>query len=455
MATVTRENIGLLNDKLTVKIEKSDYLPLFEKKLKEYGKTVNMPGFRKGMVPPGMIKKMYGPSIFNDEVLKGVEKELYNFLSEEKPEIFGQPLPLVNEAINLDVNNPQDYSFDFEIGLKPVFEVAPLDKAPLTLHEVQITDEMLNEEIERMQLKGGNMTEPETVDNPENVLNVLFTETDENGTVVEGGIQKENSVLLKYLSKSLQKELKGKKVGDSVLFKLKDGFEKDKLEMMQKDLGLDSEDKASGNRYFQIRIDKIGLVEKRALDESFFNEVFPGKEIKDEAAFREALKEDLKVYWDSRSQNQLYDQLYHYLLDNTTMEFPESFLKKWLQNSGEQPKTAEEAEKDFPTFSNQLKWTLITDKLTKDNQIEVKADELREHMRAEVLRYFGGMTIGDDMQWLDSYIDRMLKDEKQVESTYHRLVTDKLFKTLAQQTKPTVKSVTAEELVSMEHHHGH
>ena len=117
MATVTRNSFGLLHDKLVVKVTKEDYFPSFDKKLKEYSKTANIPGFRKGMVPAGMIKKMYGSSIFTDEVLKAVEKELYSYLTTEKPDVFGQPLPLESDLSKMDINNPSDYEFGFEIGL--------------------------------------------------------------------------------------------------------------------------------------------------------------------------------------------------------------------------------------------------------------------------------------------------------------------------------------------------
>ncbi|HLI92604.1 MAG TPA: trigger factor family protein, partial [Puia sp.] len=120
MATVTRENIGLLTDKIVVNVSKGDYLPSFEKALKQYGKQANIPGFRKGMVPPGLIRKMYGNSVFADEVLRTVEKELTTYMSTEKLEIFAQPLPLPeNDSRRIDVSNPADYSFAFEIGLKP------------------------------------------------------------------------------------------------------------------------------------------------------------------------------------------------------------------------------------------------------------------------------------------------------------------------------------------------
>lgn len=455
MATVVRENIGLLNDKLTVRISKDDYFPTFEKKLKEYSKTANIPGFRKGMVPAGMIKKMYGAGIFSDEVLKTVEKELFTWLNKEKPEIFAQPLPLNNDLGGLDMNNPADVEFGFEIGLKPIFEIPEFAKAPVTKHLVSVTEQMVTEEIERMQVKGGKMTEPEVIDNEENVLNVLFTESDSDGNIIEGGSGKENSVILKYLTTSVQAQMMGKKVGDHAVVQLNKAFEGDKLEMMVQDFGFDKSDTEAAAKFFKLEIVKIGLLEKRELEEAFFAEIFPGKDIKTEEELRGLLKTEIEQYWEAQSLNQLQDQIYHYLLDETKMEFPETFLKRWLQTGGEEPKTAEQAESEFPSFSNQLKWTLISDRLITENKLEVTEAELKDSMKAEVMRYFGQMNMGEDLGWLESYIDRMMKDEKQVDATYRRLITEKVFGFAASQTKPKEKMVTADELVAMQHNHQH
>ena len=455
MSAVVRENMGLLTDKLTVKVSKDDYFPTYEKKLKEYSKTANIPGFRKGMVPVGMIKKMYGPSIFNDEVLKSVEKKLYEYLNEEKPDIFAQPLPLEKDLNQLDINNPSDYDFGFEIGLKPPFELPNFGKETLTQHKVEVTEVMINEEIDRMLIKGGKMTEPEAINNEENVLNILISESDKEGNLVEGGISKENSVLLKYFTPKMQKQLMGKKINDSIVFQLDKTFEGDKLEMMLHDLGFDKKDKEAASKFFKLDLVKIGLIEKRELNEEFFNEVYAGKGIASEDTFRTTLKEDIEKYWESQSRNQLHDQIYHLLLDKTSMEFPEAFLKRWLQSGGEKPKTAEEAEAEFPVFSNQLKWTLISDKIIVDNKLEVTQDDLRAHMKEEVMRYFGQMNMGEDMSWLDSYLDRMMKDEKQVDATYRRMITERLFDFVEKQVKTKDKKVTPEELNGLQHNHQH
>ena len=454
MATVVRENIGLLHDKLIVKVSKDDYFPSFDKKLKEYSKNANIPGFRKGMVPAGMIKKMYGGSIFTDEVIKTVEKELYNYLNAEKPEIFAQPLPLTNDVAKMDINNPADYEFGFEMGLKPDYSLAEISKAKITLHKVKATDAMVEEEINRMQIKGGKMTEPETVNNEENVLNVLFKESDKEGNAVEG-VTKENSVILKYLTATTQKKFMGKKVGEVVTVQLSKAFDEDKLAMIVQDLGFEKDDAAAAKKYFNLEIVKIGLVEKRELNEDFFKEIYPAKDIKNEDELKIAIKEEIQQYWDAQSRNQMQDQLYHYLIDETKMEFPADFLKRWLQTGGEKPKTAEEAEAEFPGFINQLKWTLISDKLIQENKLQVTNEELRDSMKAEIMKYFGAMSMGDDTSWIESYIDRMMKDEKQVDSSYRRLITDKLFSWIETQAKSKEKEVTGEELNGMMHNHHH
>ena len=453
MATVAREDIGLLNDKLIVTVSKEDYFPSFEKKLKEYSKTVNIPGFRKGMVPAGMIKKMYGPSIYTDEILKTVEKELYTYLETEKPDIFAQPIALDADIRKLDHNNPADYEFGFEIGLKPTFEIAPLNKSKATLHKVVATDAMIQEEVDRMLVKGGEMTSLETVENEESVLNILFTETDKDGVKIDGGIEKENSVLIKLFKTATQHQFIGKKKDDTLVLQLGEAFENDKLEAFLKDLGLDKNDAEAANKYFKLTILSISVAEKREMNEAFFKEVFPNEEVATEEEFRTKLKNEIEQYWDGQSRNQLHDQLYHYLLEETKMEFPDEFLKRWLQVGGEPRKTKEEAEAEFPVFSNQLKWTLISDKIIKENKLDVSAEELKDSMKTEVMRYFGSMNMGGDTSWLDSYVDRMMKDEKQVDAAYRRMVTDKLFAWAQAEVKPAEKQVTVDELSAMQHNH--
>lgn len=453
MASVTRENIGLLNDKLTVQLNKEDYYNGFEQSLKKYAKTANIPGFRKGMVPAGLVKKMYGQGVFNDEVLRKVEAELNAYLNKEKLEIFAQPLPLDNDAAKLDMNNPVAYTFSFEIGLKPDVKV-DAGKINVTRYKINVTDEMVQEEVERLQIRNGKMTEPETVTGDDNVVNVKFIECDQEGNEVEGGISKDNSLLVKYFEAGFRKNLMGKKKDDTLVLQLSKAFEDKEKEAILGDLGLGKED---GDKYFKILITKVGLVEKAELNEEFFLAVYPNKEIKSEADFRAAVKAEIDAHFDQQSRNQIFDQIYHHLVDHTEMQFPESFLKRWLQTGGEQPKTAEEAEQDYPTFVNQLKWTLVSSQLIQDNKIEVMPDDIRDFAKQQLFSYMGGQlgALGDNQQWVDDYANRMMQDRKFVEDSYHRISTDKMFTALEGQVKAKEESISAEDFAKKLHHHHH
>ena len=454
MATVTRENIGLLHDKLTVKLTKDDYYPSFEKSIKEYCKKANIPGFRKGMVPAGMVKKMYGASVFYDAVIKEVEKEIQNYLTTEKPDFFAQPLPMSSDLRNLDMNEPADYEFPFEIGLKPEVSTDALANSSFTFYKVKVTDEMLTEEIDRLQNRHGKMLDPETVTSEENVLNVNFVETDAEGNAVQDGVTKDNSLLVKYFTPAFREQLMGKKKDDSIVLQLNKAFEEKEREWLMQDLGLNKDDTTEGDKYFKLTITKVGLVEKRELNEEFFKEAIPGKEIKTEDEFNNALREEIQKHWDAQSRLQLHDQIYHKLLD-TPIQFPDEFLKSWLLRGGEKEKSPEEVEAEFPSFTSQLKWTLISDKIIKENNLEVTPEELRENMKKEILQYFGQMNMDGDTSWIESYIDRMMKEEKQVDASYRRLITEKLFTWAEGQVKPQEKEVTADELTAMQHNHQH
>ena len=456
MATVTRENIGLLNDKLTVTILKDDYYPSFEQSLKKYAKTANIPGFRKGMVPVGVVKKMYGHGVFTEEVLKNVEKSLNDYLTSEKLEIFAQPLPLDSDASHINVNEPKDYTFNFEVGLKPEFEL-DASKIKVTRYKIEVTEAMIDEEVDRLRVRNGKMTEPEEVTNDENVLNVTFAEADADGNVLEGGIVKDNSLLVKYFSESFRSNFHGKKKDDTVLIQLKTAFDEKELDFILTDLGLTKDNKEDADKYFKLTISKVGFVEKAELDETFFIAVYPNKEIKTTEEFRAAVKEEIENYNAAQSSNQVHDQIYHHLLDHVHIDLPESFLKRWIQTGGEKPKTAEEAETEYPSFASQLKWSLASNKLMEENKIEVLPEDIRDFAKQQLFQYMGGQlgALGDNQQWIEDYANRMMQDKKFVEDSYHRISTEKMFSAVEKLVQTTEELISAEDFASKLHHHHH
>ena len=459
MATVTKENIGLLHEKLTVKLEKTDYLPSFEKALKDYSKKANIPGFRKGQVPAGLIKKMYGTSVFTDEVLRSVDRELVKYLETDKLDIFAQPLPLEIDMRQLDMNNPAEYVFHFEVGMKPEFPLADLSSAKTTRYKVDVTDEMINNEIERLQNRYGNMKDLDTATAEEDVLNVIFTQVDENGNEIEGGIKKDNSLLVKYFKESFRSSLIGKTINDFVIVKLADAFEEKEREWIISDLGLNKDDETAKDSSFKIQITKIGLLERKELNEEFFNQLYPNQEVKTEAEFRNKLKEQIQAYWDNQAKNQIHDQAYHELLEHTEIKFPEDFLKKWLktQGEGEKAKSDEQVQEEFPVFINQLKWTLITDKILRENSISVQPEELKNFAKQQLFSYMGMSAAPEEQGWVNDYVEKMMKDRKFIEDTYNRIQTQKIFEWAETQVKPEEREITAEEFTKMveahQHHH--
>lgn len=456
MATVTKENIGPLHEKLTVKLEKTDYLPSFEKALKDYSKKANIPGFRKGMVPAGLIKKMYGSSLFTDEVLRTVDKELIGYLQNDSMDIFAQPLPLENEMPQFDMNNPGDYTFNFEVGMKPDFQLADLGTAPITRYVVTLTDDMINSEVERLQNRYGNMKDLEAVDSEENVINVVFQEATADGQPVEGGATKDNSLLVKYFSEGSRQQWMGKTAGDVVTVQLKTAFDEKEREWILSDLGM-GEAANADEKFFNITITKVGQLEKKELNEEFYNQLYPGQDVVTENDFRDKIREEIQKYWASQARNQVQDQIFHALVDHTQIEFPKEFLKKWIKTQGETPKTDEEVEQEFPTFLNQLKWTLITDKIVQDASIKVDPEEIRAFAKQQLFSYMNGANLSDDQPWVADYVEKMMKDRKYVEDSYTRIQTQKIFEWAETQVKPTDKAIDAEDFTKMvsEHQHHH
>lgn len=453
MASIKRAQIGPLNDKLTITIAKEDYINGYETNLKKYAKTANIPGFRKGMVPAGLIKKMHGQTVFQEEIMKKVEYEMNQYIAKENMEIFAQPLPVDVASVHMDLNNPTNYDFSFEVGLKPAFTINTKD-IKVTKYKVELSPEIIQSELERLQIRNGNMTEPELADSEENVLNVTFIESDKDGNEIEGGIRKDNSLLIKYFAEKSRKQFMGKKAGDAVSINLSASFDDKELEIILNDLELTSQD---GDKYFNLLITKVGLVEKAPLDETLFTVSYPNQSIKNEAEFKEAIKKDIEGYYEQQARNQIHDQIYHSLIEHTKMEFPTAFLKRWLQSGGEKPRSIEEAEKEYPVFEDQLKWTLISTQLIADNKVEVVAEDLKNFAKQQLMSYMGGQlgALGDNDKWLEDYAERMMQDRKFVEDSYHKISTDKLFKSIEGDVNAKEESISAEKFAEKLQHHHH
>jgi trigger factor len=266
---------------------------------------------------------------------------------------------------------------------------------------------------------------------------------------------------VKYFKEDFRRNLLGKTLNDYLIVQLDNAFAEKELDFILGDLGLDKEDPAAVKRHFKIQITKIGLMEKRELNEEFFNQLYPGQDVVTKSDFRARIREEIEAYWRSQVRNQIHDQVFHQLVDHTEIKFPEEFLKKWMKsqgNSNADVKSDEQVEKEFPTFLRQLKWTLITDKIVHENAIEVQPDEIRQFAKQQLFGYLGsGASGAEDQPWVNDYIEKMMKDRKWVEDAYTRIQSQKIFEWAEKLVNPTETEISAEDFTKMveahQHHH--
>ncbi|MGI9190978.1 MAG: trigger factor [Chitinophagaceae bacterium] len=460
MANVQQQNIGKYHEKISVVISKEDYLPTFEKSLKSYAKNANIPGFRKGMVPAGLVKKQYGPSIFADEVMRVAGNELEKHLISTKAEIFARPLPAMsNNDLSIDMNNPGDYTFEFEIGTRPAFTLNLLDgNTAFDVYKITITDDMLREEAERLQLKSGEMTEPDAITSEHNVINIHFNAIDANGNVSEDNQNFDNSLLVRYFTPAVQTQLMGKQKGDTLDIVLKDAIDSKILPAILKDLGMNPADENAGNASYRMTIDKVALVEKVPMDKTLFDKVYPGRNIESEEDFMSELRNEMESYFAHQGRQKLHNDLFERLVHETSIELPETFLKKWMSEGGEKFKSMEEVEREWSSFEHQLRWQLITDRIMEEHKLSVEQEELEQGARAQIMSYFGqmgGISLSDT-EWMEPLVKKQLQDNKFRNELQDRIITDKLFNQLESMVKLSEKEISLEDfskLPSLHHHH--
>lgn len=459
MASVTRENIAKLHDKIAIKVTKEDFLPSFEKSLKNYAKTVNVPGFRKGMVPVGMVKKMYGQSIYNDELIRNASAQLENYLREEKLAIFAKPMLVADSmARAIDMNAPADVDFEFEIGIKPEFAIPAIEnRMELSKYKIEVTDKMIEDEVVRIQRRFGKPEDKETVESKEDVVYVSYELADADGNVVEGAEKIEDTALLERYPVQLQDLLQGKKAGDSIVISPVKICTEQELPAF---LNAPLKNPQGADNVYKVTLSKVARIIPAELNDTLYTQVFPNAEVKDEASFKSLIKTELEREYERITIERLNNEIYEVLVHQTPFDIPVDFLKRWLKEGQEKPKTEAEVEQEFPGFEHQLRWTLISDKLIVENKLEVSMEDVNADIRARVLAYFG-IQDGEEAPWMDGYMQKIAKDEKTLNETYQRLMFDRLFQYLHGQFRISEQSIAEEDFFKLQdphathHHHAH
>ena len=457
MATINRARIGTLNDRITITVKEEDYDPGFQKSLKQYSKNANIPGFRKGKVPVSLIKKMYGASLFPEEVLKAVESGLNDYLKKEQLDLFGQPILQPDaDAPKVDVNNPGDYSFDFEIGLKPEVDLKALqDNLKFTRYKVQPESKEVAEEIEKLQLRAATFEELDAVADDDNVLTVSFRPAAEaEAADAEAADTHEDKFQLKYFSPKTQKKLKGKKKTDSLSLPLKDIFEEKELDWVIGDWKLDKA--TAPEETYSLTLEKIEKPIPRKLEEDFFKEVFPDSEITTEEAFREKVAEEMAGQWAHQAKHMLEHEIFEKLVSDTPIELPVDFLKKQLQTEDGKLKTEEEVAAAYPEFEKQTRWGLITSAIIQAENLDATPDEVKGLLQQQVMGYFNMQAVSPESEsMIGELTNRLMQDEKRIDEAYRTILTNKLFDWLTDKADITEKELSTEAFTKIVNEHNH
>ncbi len=360
----------------------------------------------------------------------------------------------------LDMNNPADIDFAFEVGIKPDFEIPAIkNSAHLVQYKITVTDKMIDDEVERIKRRYGKVESQETVTNKEDLIYASYERCDEAGNVISDEKKIDDTEVLDKMPAKLKEMVMGKKPEDTIVFRPADVCSAEELPAFLKDpLKTDPE---AAEHYYKLTITKVGLLIPQELGEELYKQVFPNAEVKDEADFRVKLTEELSREFDRITGERLQNEIYELLVHNTPIELPVAFLKRWLREGGEKPKSAAEVENEFGGFEHQLRWQLISDKLIAENNIDISAEEVNNDIKARVLAYFGlGPGEEDKAPWMDGYMAKVSKDEKMIDETYRRLLMNKLFSFLETKFTVEVKDIEEEAFFKLAdahtaHHHHH
>ncbi|UII76917.1 trigger factor [Flagellimonas sp. HMM57] len=433
---ITKEQIDELNAVVKVAISKDDYQDKVEKILKDYRKQANIPGFRKGQVPMGLIKKQYGKAVLVDEVNKLLQDNLNKYLTEEKLDVLGNPLPKQQDDFDWDSEN---LDFEFELGLAPSFDVQVKTKKAVTQYKIVADKKMIEEQVDRIQKQYGKLVSKNEVGKLDEVTGTFTNET-------EGIEQKTTIELDKIKSKKAIDALNGKKVEESVTLKTKGLFKEDYL--LSSALGIDREKAEKLNIEVSFTIEEINEREPAILDQELFDKLFGKDNVKTEKELKEKIKEDSEKQFEQQSDQKLLNDITEKLIDNTKFDLPADFLRKWIQISGENPLSDDEAKEEFEKSEKGLRYQLIEGKIIKDNDLQVQMDELKEFAKGFIksqMAQYGHLDPQEEE--LENIAMRVLGNQDEVKRLSEQLMSQKLLDFYKENANLKVKEVTYDDFV--------
>jgi len=371
---ITQDKIDNLNSVLTVKINPEDYKERVEKAIKAQAKKAKLPGFRPGMVPAAHIKKMYGKSILVDEVNNILNDALSNYITDNKLEVLGQPLPKIDDSKEFNWDFTDDFEFVYELGLAPEFNLEFTSKDKLTYYQVKVDPETLASRITNLRKSYGKMSNPD-LSADEDVLYADLKQLSADGSVFEGGISATASVRLDQVSDTkIKKSLVGLKKEDVVNVDLQKAFDGNAT-IIAKVLNISEEDSQDLKSKFQLTVKNINRLEEGDLNQEFFDKIFGADIVKTEEEFKEKIREELESMMVQNADQKLQADMLEFGLNKAKLNLPDEFLKRWLKATNEKL-SDEELAQGYDDFARNLRWTLIENKIIKDNKLEIKYEEV-------------------------------------------------------------------------------
>ena len=443
---VSLQNIDKVSALLTIKLEKADYQEQVEKSLKNIRQKAQVPGFRQGMVPMSLVKKMYAKSVMAEEVNKLLSERVYGYIKENNLSILGEPLPNVDKQPQIDFDTMEEFDFLFDIALAPEFkaEVAATDK--VDYYTVDVTDEMVDNQIKSYTQRNGKYDQVDAYQEND-MLKGLLAELDEAGNTKEGGIQVEGAVMMpSYMKNEAQKAIfAAAKVNDVLTFNPNEAYEGHEAEIASL-LKIEKEAAAEVKSNFSFQVEEITRFVEGDLNQELFDLVFGKDVVTTEEEFRAKVKESIASQFVADSDykfgidaREVFTEKYNHL------QFPTNILKRWLKVANENL-TDEKLEEDFPRIINDLIWQLVKEKIVKMNDIKVETTDVQEYARKVAKSQFAqyGM-VGLEDSIIDNYVKDMLKKEETVKNFIDKALEEKVIAYIKTAVKLNEKEISVED----------
>ena len=443
---ISKENIDSLNAVLKVELSAADYQERVAKVLADYRKTADMPGFRKGKVPMGIVKKRYGIPVKVEEINKILSDSVSKYIMEEKLDILGNPLP--KEVETVDWEKQEDFVFEYELGLAPEFEVKISKRNKLDFYKIKADDDMINRYAEDIAKRYGKMSSPEKVEEKDLIYGT-FQELDENGNAVEGGITNQASISLDTVkTKKLKNEFIGSEKGAVIVLDPKRNFENDTDAAAM--LNIDKDAYANLKAKFSFTIDNISRMEPAELNTELFDKVYGEGTVKDEKEFRSKIANEAEAMFVGESDRKLQNDAVDFLLEKTSFALPEEFLKRWMQSVSEKPVTLDEIDSDFEGYKKSLKWQIIENKIAKENEIKVSREEAiaeTKKLIAAQMAQYGQVAPEEEM--LEQYAQQVLSNKEEEKNIYDRAFASKMTAFFKESFKLNEKEISYTDFVKL------